>query len=129
MAAASTRRRADSVEGVERRVGDQYGFIRAHGERVFQRILRGLGSNAQGCHCAASGFLLLKRAFDSVLVERVDDQRRVPPRYLPALGFDFRLRVRDLFDTCDDFQDVLLVKILFTTKDTKGTKVFLCVPL
>ena len=53
---------------------------------------------------AAVGFTLLKRAFDRVLVERVDDQRRVPRIDLPILGFDFRLRVRDLFNACDYFQ-------------------------
>jgi hypothetical protein len=47
---------------------------------------------------------LLKRAFNRVLIERVDNQWRVPPRDLPILGFDFRFRVRDLFDAGDDFQ-------------------------
>ena len=78
---------------------------------MFERFLRGLGTHTQRSDGSTRGFLLLKRAFDRVLVERVDDQRRVPPRDLPTLGFDFRLRVGYLLDTCDDFQVVLLVYI------------------
>ena len=97
-------RRALCIEGVERRVRDENGFIRAHGERMFERFLGGLRSDAQCGNRSAVGFLELKRAFDGVLIKRIDDQRRFPPRHLPILGFDFRFRVRDLFDAGYDFQ-------------------------
>jgi hypothetical protein len=80
MAAASTLRRADGIEIIQRWIRNEDCFIRAHGKRVLERLLRGLGSDAQSGDCSASRFLLLKRAFDRVLVERVDDQRRVAPK-------------------------------------------------
>ena len=96
--------RALRIEGVERRVRDKNSFVRAHSERVLERFLGRLRSDAQRGDRSAVGFLQLKRAFDGILIKGVDDQRRFPPRHLPILGFDFRFRVRDLFNTGYDFQ-------------------------
>ena len=71
---------------------------------MLERLPGGLGSDAQRRDRAAGRFLLLERAFDRILVERVDDQRRVPPCDCPSLGFYLRFRVGYLLDTGDDFQ-------------------------
>ena len=46
--------------------------------------LPGIRTNAQRRDRAAVGFLLQQRSLDGILVERVDDKGRVPPRDLPA---------------------------------------------
>ncbi len=70
------------------------------------------------------GFLLLERAFDRVLVEWIDDQRRIPPCDFSSFGFHFRFRVGHLLDTGDDFQetppklDFVIASITFVTKQS-----------
>jgi hypothetical protein len=107
-------RRPNAVNDLKRGIGDEDRFIRTHGERVLERILGGFGTDAQSNDRPTIGFFLLERALNRVLIERVDDQRRLPPCDLPVLGnFHFRFRVRHLLDAGNDFQVFLREDLRF----------------